>query len=294
MFRHLRMILPENARSFLRDIRTALLSVGLPVKRDFPQPLCEIEASHDMSVVVPICDAPAVVWGCLASLDKYAPRAEVILVDDHSELDQTRNLIAEFSERNHWKTIRLDSRVGHSRSCEAGARLATRPYLCLLNSDTIVTPWSWRGSQEAFEADPRIGVTGPSTSYTATVQTVSRAEYCRHYWNDSQVFAFAQSYIDGQPAQCWTDLPEVGGFAFFVRRRAWDELRGFDSNLPDYGNEFEFCRRASKQGWRVVWTANSYIHHLGHQSYSSVLGRRGIVAKGLLSDAYIKRKHFLR
>jgi GT2 family glycosyltransferase len=289
MFRHLRMILPQNVRSLLRDVRAELLSIGLPVKKQFSQPLPEIEASRDISVVVAIRDSPSVLRVCLTSLGKYAPHSEVILVDDNSELGETRDIIAEFSERKHWKAIRNNGSMGHSRSCEAGARLATRPYLCLLNSDTIVTPWSWRGSQEAFEADSRIVITGPSTSYTPTVQAVPRAEYCRHYWSESQVCAFAQTYVSSRPARCWTDLSEVGGFAFFVRRRFWEELGGFDSNLPDYGNEFEFCRRASKQGWRIIWVANSYIHHLGHQSYK--LERPRLLRRGLWAQTYIEKKH---
>jgi GT2 family glycosyltransferase len=93
------------------------------------------------------------------------------------------------------------------------------------------------------------------------------AELCRNDWTDSQVFGFAERYVSSQPARSWVDLPEIGGFAFFIRRTLWDEMNSFALHLPDYGNEFEMCWRASTKGWRVVWTKNSYIHHLAQQSY---------------------------
>lgn len=287
----LRTYVPDFLHGRYRAARSALLSIGLEKGRVYEQPCEEVEATQSMSVVVAIHDAPNILLRCLTSLEKCAPHAEIILVDDNSERWETRLMIKDFSERNGWRLITNSTSMGHSRSCEVGAKHATREYLCLLNSDAIVTPWSWRGIKEAFDAEPRVGIAGPSTSYTPTAQAVLRAEYCRHYWNDSQVFSFANRYVRNQPARCWRDLPEVGGFAFFTRLSVWNELGGFDRSLPDYGNEFEFCRRAAKCGWRIVWVANSYIHHLGHQSYISSYGQQGIAKRGLAADAYVRTLH---
>jgi GT2 family glycosyltransferase len=155
-----------------------------------------------------------------------------------------------------------------------------------------MTPWSWRAAQEAFEADPRIAVTGPTTSHATTPQMIKRAELCRHYWNDAQVCGFAKYYAEKVRSRGWVDLPEVGGFAFFVRRDVWEELGGFDQDLPDYGNEVEFCRRITKSGRRIVWTQKSYIHHLGNQTYSGPrFGKNYIYEKSLRALEYIERKH---
>jgi GT2 family glycosyltransferase len=271
-----------------RQMRALILSVGLGDGNEFVQPEAEINAGEKISVIVAIHDAPEVLERCLRSLEKNGSRCEVILVNDGSKLQMTKDLINQFSCRNSWSVIQHETAKGHSRSCEAGAAVASRQYFCFLNSDTILTPWSWEGCCDAFDADPRIGIVGPSTSRSATAQVVPRAEHCRQYWNDSQVDAFAHKYTSSHRKRCWTELPEIGGFAFFVRRQLWDELRGFDLNLPDYGNEFEFCRRASKQGWRLVWVANSYIHHLGEQSYQTL----GLL-QGLWAHDYIVKKHRL-
>jgi GT2 family glycosyltransferase len=261
--------LPEPTKQVWRKIRTRFLSIGLASKAEFEQPSDERNASGEMSIIIPIHDAPAVLRRCLSSVGLYAPKAEVILVDDASQLEATKTIIHEFVSRHQWNLVTHARAEGHSRSCEAGVRMASRAYLCLLNSDTIVTPWSWRAAQEAFEADPTIGITGPTTSQATTLQMHKTAELCRNDWTDSQVFAFAERYISSQPARSWIDLPEIGGFAFFIRRALWDQMDSFAAHLPDYGNEFEMCRRAAKQGWRLVWTKNGYIHHLGQQSYGN-------------------------
>src|SRR5262249_16456148 len=160
--------------------------------RVFEQPLDHRWASQSMSIIVPIHDAPQVTNRCLASLERYARDAEVILVDDASKAPATIDIVREFSSRNGWKVIWNGTAGGHSAACAWGASLATRPYLCLLNSDTVVTPWCWRPIQEAFESDPSIGAAGPSTSTSGNEQALEVAVPCRFHWNDSQICAFAE------------------------------------------------------------------------------------------------------
>ena len=45
--------------------------------------------------------------------------------------------------------------------------MAQRAYLCFLNSDTVVTPFSWAGMVKALQDDHGVGVVGPSTSERA-------------------------------------------------------------------------------------------------------------------------------
>jgi GT2 family glycosyltransferase len=88
----------------------------------------------------------------------------------------------------------------------------------------------------------------------------------------------------------WVDLPVISGFAFFIRRDLWNELGGFDMNLPDYGNEAELCKRLSGRGFRLVWTQNSYIHHFGHGSYYKITSTVAMIAKRRAAQAYIDKK----
>ena len=287
----IRKYIPESIKERYRLIRARLLSIGLTRSGTFNQPGDEVEASRDISVIVAIYDSPEVTRRCLESIEKYGANAEVILVDDGSQLQETTDLIQDYEHRNGWIVIRHKEPMGHSRSCEAGSRLATRPYLCFLNSDTVITPLSWRGAKEAFDSDPRIAVTGPTSSCASTKQTVRRAEYCRHYWTNNQICAFAERYISKQQPRSWVDLPSVDGFAFFIRRTIWEEVGGFDPRLLDYGNETELCKRLSKTGFRIIWTQNSYIHHFGEATYSRIMSTNEIRQKRITARDYIKSVH---
>jgi GT2 family glycosyltransferase len=244
-----------------------------------------------MSVVVPIHDAPAITRRCLASLEMYAPESEIILVDDASSLAETLGVIQHFSSRNGWKVARHEKSLGHSEASRAGANLATRPYLCLLNSDTVVTPWCWRRVKEVFEGDQEIGVVGPSTSVAGTLQALALANDLSPSWNDNQICAFAKHLLIRcrQPIQ--VDVAWADGFAFFIRRSLWIEAGGFDKELPDYGNEVELCSRIAQMGYRIVWIRNSYIHHFGKQSYKDSIGQEGILARIRAAESYTRQKH---
>jgi len=287
----MRKVIPAPIREGYRFMRAKVLSIGLSHFENFSQTNEEIMASKDISVIVPIHDVPVITRRCLLSLQKYGAHAEVILVNDASQLEETENMISDFQQRNRWQVINHDKSLGHSRSCEHGSEVATKKYLCFLNSDTVITPWSWRGAKEAFDSDPRISVTGPTTSRAATRQAVRRAEYCRNYWTNSQIYAFAKKYISKQPPNFWIDLPVVSGFAFFIRRTIWEEFGGFDTKLPDYGNESELCKRLLANGLRIVWTKNSYIHHFGQASYSRIVSKSEIKQRSIAAEDYINSVH---
>jgi len=286
----MRGIAPRWARASYRSIRRWCLSFGLRSSGDFFLSAEERKASATMSVVIAVHDSPEVTERCLKSLERFGGESEIIIVDDGSQLQSTRCLLEEFSSRNGWRLIRNERAVGHSRASEAGVNTATRPYACLLNSDTVVTPRSWEGIVAAFDRSPKIAVVGPSTSQTVTAQVVPRAMYCRHDWSDEQIWDFGARYVDRHRDEELTDLPRVGGFAFFVRRTVWGELGGFDKNLPDYGNETEFCRRVLRLDLRVVWSKASYVHHLGSESYGRTLGLAEILRRGSEADAYVEKK----
>ena len=287
----LRRIVPTAVRDALRELRVRILTRDLPRDKEFRQTLEDAQASASLSIIVPVHDAPEVTKRCLMSLQKYAPKAEIILVDDASQREDTNQILDDFTSRNAWTLIRHLKPLGHSAACGAGASMATRTYLCLLNSDTVVTPWCWRLITQLFEENPQIGVAGPSTSHAGTEQVKTLARFTRHYLNDSQIYEYARRLLPEHSDTTLIDLPWVSGFAFFIRRSIWEELGGFDRHLPDYGNEVELCRRVLEAGYRTVWVRNSYIHHFGSASYSETIGAMSILERIQVARNYIQHKH---
>ena len=154
---NIRGYIPERVKELARRLRAVILSLDLRTAR-IPE-LSERErmASGDFSVIVPIHDAPEVTARCLSSIGRYGGDAEVILVDDGSRQERTVKLIQQTVEEMSWKLIRHDTPLRHSRACEAGGRLATRKYLLFLNSDAILTPWTWCGAWDSPPSRTQVG-----------------------------------------------------------------------------------------------------------------------------------------
>jgi GT2 family glycosyltransferase len=288
----LKEMLPETPKIYFRTARAYLLSLDLRPRSAYALPPEEQQATSAISVVVPVHDALEVTARCLDSLERFGGEAEIIIVDDGSKLEVTRQFLDDRCAQNGWKLIRNERPQGHSRASEAGVAVSSRPFLCLLNSDAIVTPHSWAGVVSAFETSARIAVVGPVTSFTAgTQQIAARACLCRHYWSDAEICCFAERYVARHRMDPLVEVSFVGGFAFFVRRSVWDDLGGFDTHLPDYGNETEFCRRVHRAGLRQVITRAAYVHHLGNVSYGKTLGRAAIHDRSLNAKRYIQDMH---
>jgi GT2 family glycosyltransferase len=280
-------------RYIARYLRAAYLSLGLSKHKSFEQSNEEILASHYFSIIVPIHDSAKVTNRCLKSIEKFSGKAEIILVDDGSKLSETVEIINKYSQKNHWCLIRHKKAKGHSRACEKGAEKASRRYICLLNSDTVLTHKVWNGIKDAFESDDMIAVVGPTTSWAPrSPQMVWKAEKCRYYWNNKQICAFAENYIASRRKLDLIDLAKIAGFAFFIRKEIWKYFGGFDNKLSDYGNEYELCTRIKKEGYRIIWTKNSYIHHLGEESYKK-FGLEEISKRRRKGQSYIDKLHRL-
>jgi len=281
---------PEIVKASYRRYRAWVLSRDLRPSASYFLSPEERSASAAVSVIIAVHDAPVVTARCISSLEKFGGDAEIVVVDDGSKLDAVRQMLDHACSRNHWKLIRHSKATGHSRASEAGVLASERPYICLLNSDTVITPHSWAGLVGAFESSPRIAVAGPSTSHTFGPQQVTRACHCRHYWSDEQIWCFAAKYVARHRLEPIVDLEFVGGFAFFIRRTIWNELNGFDKSLPDYGNESELCRRVVKIGLRIAWSKAAYIHHFGSESYGRTIGAAGIRRRSLGATDYINSR----
>ncbi len=283
-------MVPLAIREKYRYLRACVLSLGLRGGGNHVMTLEERRASAFISVVVAIHDAPEVTDRCLRSLERNGGDAEVILIDDGSRLDRTREVIDQAIARNGWAVSRHATARGHSRSCEQGVKMAHRDYICFLNSDTVVTPFSWAGMVKALQTDPRVGVVGPSTSNASTRQKIRRAELCRLYWTDAQIDEFAFRHITRNQAAAPVDMEYVGGFAFMVTRAAWKESGGFDPNLSNFGNEVELCRRLNGRGYRTLWTRSSYIHHFGESSFLQHFTSEELHHQRVMASRYIRSK----
>jgi GT2 family glycosyltransferase len=263
--------LPSDWQGSVEQAYVRLLTVGVGELHDPPTTVDEANATRQLSVVVPVHNAPIETERCLQSLERFGNEAEIILVDDGSTDPRASGIVSDFSARNNWKAQRNEKGSFHSAACMAGARLATRPILFLLNSDTVVTQHAFSRCVQALNERPDLMAVGPMTSDGWGTQNASRARRCRFFWNDAQIFWYAErlyrqySTREPRPIQ-----PFVTGAALFVRRTDWDRVRGFEGCRAHGGNDVDLCLKLTAGGGWIGVCDGAYVHHLGGRSASFI------------------------
>jgi GT2 family glycosyltransferase len=66
------------------------------------------------------------------------------------------------------------------------------------------------------------------------------------------------------------DVDWVQGSALMTRREVYAQIGGLDELYVMYFEELDFCKRAKKSGWRVLYVGDAYITHHGGGSADQV------------------------
>jgi GT2 family glycosyltransferase len=120
---------------------------------------------------------------------------------------------------------------------------STADYICLLNSDTVVTP-NWIDKLlETFQRVEKVGCVGPSTDNSVNKQSKDKPE---------EVFVDYSLYHPG-----W----DLSGFCLVFPKQVWEEARGFREDFGFYGQEVAFIDRIVAAGYKQIWRTDVFVHH---------------------------------
>jgi len=124
-------------------------------------------------------------------------------------------------------------------------------YICLLNSDTVVTPHWLDKLTEVFLNEKDAGVVGPTTDHSHNHQ--SKAEPSSRY-----------DVVDFSKFVLGNGFPEVlSGFCLVFPKKVWEEAGGFPENFGFYGQEVRLIDKILKKGYKQYWRKDVFIHHEG-------------------------------
>jgi len=249
---------------------------------------------HTESVDIVVCVHNAFddVRRCLESItSKTTPPYNLVIVDDGSD-EPTASFLRNFMIGQPGQLIRNDIALGYTRAANVGLQASSGRFVVLLNSDTIV-PWLWLDRLiECIGSDDRIGIVGP-LSNTASWQSIPQIQHDGDWALNSLPDGIGVDEMAQQVAECSVRAyPEVGflnGFCLLIDRRLIDDIGYFDEATfgDGYGEENDYCLRATAAGWRLVVAEDTYVYHAQSKSYSDER-RRKLVAR---SDQMLWEKH---
>ena len=230
----------------------------------------------DLSIIILNFNAKEFLKNCVQSIkdsDLKGISNEIILVDNLST-DGSRELIIDFSQRDKSCTAVLNlSNLGFSKGNNQGIRKASGKYVLFLNPDTRVSKNSIKQMFEFMEQNAEIGVCGPSLNYPNGELTSAAHRGFPTPWNAITHFTglrrlFPKSKLFAGYTMGWElnnknphEVDSISGAAFFIRRKAAEEVGWWDEDYFLYGEDIDFCFKLKEKKWAVFFLPYAKVLH---------------------------------
>ncbi len=227
-------------------------------------------ATEPPAIIIPVHNAFNAVKDCLHSIlrNTRGQNCRIIIINDASTDPETVGLLKEFEQQYaHFEIYHNKQNLGYTRTINIGIRMAKKSDVVLLNSDTEVTPGWLRRLRIAAYSEERTGTVTPLSNHAGAFSAplpyqenilppyLSQDEYSR---------AISQGSF-----RTYLKAPTGNGFCLYIRRDCLEETGLFDEvAFPrGYGEENDFCLRATSLGWNHVIDDSTFVFHKRNASF---------------------------
>ncbi len=129
-----------------------------------------------------------------------------------------------------------------------------------MNNDTVVDPNFLSRLVEAAESSPGIGIAGPKIYYFTEPKRIWFAGGKINYRSGNTSHIGEHELDEGQYDQV-RDTDFMTGCAMLIRRKVLDDIGFLDDRLFLYYEDSDFCARAHRRGYRIIFAPSSVIWH---------------------------------
>jgi hypothetical protein len=198
---------------------------------------------------------------CLESLKKITyPNYEVIIVDNASSGNDVNILREKYGEYIH--VIANDKNSGFPEGCNIGMRHALgkgTDYLLLLNNDTIVDPAFLTEMVKVAESDPSIGIIGSKIYYYYFPNRIQSAGGKIIWW-----LGYISIYGEAEDTGQYDEMAErdyLYGTSLLIKKSVVENISFMDTYFFFGPEELDYCTRAKRAGYKVIYLPQSKVWH---------------------------------
>lgn len=240
-----------------------------------PPPLAET-----VDVIVPVYKSLADTRRCINAVlsSRCETRFRLLVINDASPEPEITNWLRD-AQRRDARVVLIEhaDNLGFVASVNHGMGSSTDNDVVLLNSDTeVANDWLDRLRRTAY-SDQRVASVTPFSN-NATI--CSYPVFCVvNPLPDIDTATLDKVFATCNPGQA-VDVPTAVGFCMYIRRDCLSEVGLFDvKNFGmGYGEENDFCIRATQSGWRNLHALDTYVLHTGGVSFGESKQDRQIEA----------------
>lgn len=222
-----------------------------------------------VDIIVPVYNGLHIIKDCLTAVQKRTSWPfRLYIVDDASD-EKTAKWLRKYALAypENTEVITNKKNKGFSASVNRGIKAGKGEYVCLLNSDVVVTPLWLTKMIMAQKANPRNQIVCPATNNTAVVN-VPLSEGASYLQMNKVLEKFAvRRYPEIMPT----------GFCFLFRRELTEKIGVFDEGYPNFGEESDYWMKVIHHvegdlypKYRAVMADDAYVFHERGVSFSSL------------------------
>ena len=240
--------------------------------------LTNTEKQPDLSIIIVSFNTKALTRRCLECVERYSDGLdlEVIVVDNASK-DGSADMVSD--EFPNVKLIKLHENRGFAGGNIPGMSKAAGRHILLLNSDAFIDEGVLKKTVSFMDQHKEIGILGCKLIGTdGALQASARmlpSPLNKILHITGLAARFPKSRFFGRVDFSWwnhTEPRSVGwvvGAYFLIRRKTMEEIGVLDDRYFLYYEEIDYCLRARRSGWNVVFYPHASVIHLGGQSIDS-------------------------
>lgn len=212
---------------------------------------------------------------CLGSIFNGNPKVtyKIWVVDNNSSDGSAADIKKQFPQVN---LITADKNLGFSGGNNLALKKADAEYYLLLNSDTKIMNGAIdklicfvQNSDFGISSCKLINADGSFQPNAGELPKICPL----FYWLSGLDDLFGESLkiksYQARSQNYYQDNQQVGwvsGAAMLIKREVIKKIGYLDDKIFMYGEDVEYCWRASRHGYKVGWTATAEIIHLGGAS----------------------------
>jgi GT2 family glycosyltransferase len=233
----------------------------------------------DISIIIVSWNTHDILRDCLKSVYDQVKGItfEVIVIDNASSDDSAEMVKTAFPG-----VILIENAAnrGFAAANNQGMKIAKGRYVLLLNSDTIVLDNAIQETVTFADNHPEAAVAGCKVlNLNKSLQPTCFMfpSLLNLFLSSTYLYKlFPRSRFFGRERMTWWDRDDirevevVTGCFMLVRKQAIDQIGLMDEGFFMYAEETDWCYRFKKAGWKILFTPDPRIIHLGGASSKKV------------------------
>lgn len=264
------------------------------------RPLEDLNKTMNLSIVIVNYNTKTLLRSCLESIYAEANGTpfDVCVVDNNSRDNSVEMVRSEFPEA---QLLENKTNVGFSKANNTVISQTDADYVLLLNPDTLVIGDAIDRVMKYMEAHSEVGICGCRVLNTdRTLQLACRRSIptpkVAFYRLTGLSILFPKSKTMARYNMTYEDpektheVDAVSGAFLMIRRKAIEDIGLLDERFFMYGEELDWCLRAKRAGWSVVYYPEAEIIH--HKGKSTEYNSRKAAFEFHRAMYLFHRKHF--